>query len=105
MGGGGALYFAAKYAERFAGVVASGATTVTWAYPFERLRENGIGLLYVHGDGDQQTNSHWAQLAADYARKRGVDAEMLIVKGGDHRTAWRMALKESLDFLLQRRKP
>lgn len=104
MGGLGAQYFGVKYAERFAGVVAAGSSTVIWAYPFERLRDNGVGILYLHGDGDEQAHSRWAEIVVDHATKMGVDAEMLLVKGSNHRSAWILGLADSLDFLLQRRK-
>lgn len=104
MGGGGTQYLGVKYAEKFAALASQGSNVDVWAYPFERLRDNGVAILYVHGDRDEQAHYHWTELDYERARKLGVDTEFLLVRNGDHRHAWIMALPQTFDFLLRHQK-
>jgi predicted peptidase len=100
MGGGGAAYLAARYPQIWAAIAPSAGPFAAWSYPYFRLRENHIAALFVHGDKDQYANWKWSKAIVDQAKKEGVDAHLLVVKGGDHVDAWRMAIPQIFDFLL-----
>ncbi|HVO95879.1 MAG TPA: PHB depolymerase family esterase [Terriglobales bacterium] len=104
MGAMGASYLAARYPDIWAAVSPSGGPFAAWSYPYFRLREGHIAALFVHGDKDQHANWRWSQVIVERAQKEGVDAKLLVVKGGNHVDAWTKALPEIFDFFLSHRK-
>jgi poly(3-hydroxybutyrate) depolymerase len=98
MGGVGAAYLAVKYPQMWAAVSPSGGPVAAWSYPFERLRDNKLPLLFVHGEFDEHANPHWSAVLAADGKAEGADTELLIVKGGHHGDAWIMALPQIFDF-------
>lgn len=98
MGGVGTAYLAAKYPEMWAAVAPCGGPLAAWSYPFAQLRKHHLPALYVHGEFDEHANPHWSQVVYDAARAEGVDAHLLIVKGGSHGGAWLQALPQIFDF-------
>jgi dienelactone hydrolase len=98
MGGVGAAYLAVKTPELWAAVAPGGGPVAAWTYPFGRLRAAKLPMLFVHGEYDEHANPHWSDVLASAARAEGVDARLLVVKGGHHGDAWIMALPEIFDF-------
>lgn len=101
MGGVGTLYLGARYPEVWAALAPSGGPIAAWSYPYERLRNNHIALLLVHGQLDAHSNAAASQAIATAARAEGVDASVLVVKSGDHAKAWTEVLPETFDFFSQ----
>lgn len=104
MGGLGTQYLGAKYAEKFAALAPAGGPLAAWSYPYHRLANNKVPILYIHGDGDEVSHYSWSEALAKAAKKNRVDARALIVKGGSHGDAWIKAIPQTLDFLLRHRK-
>jgi predicted peptidase len=93
----GALHLAAKYPERFAGVIVSSGPIVYDSYPFERIK--GKPLLVIHGDQDTTNPIEASQKMAAAARAAGVDATYATVPGGTHLEAYLTYAAEIFDFL------
>ena len=93
----GALHLAAKYPERFAGIVVSSGPIVYSAYPFDRLKR--IPLLVIHGDQDTVNPIEKSQMLAAAARAAGVDATYATVPGGTHLEAYLTYAAQIFDFL------
>jgi predicted peptidase len=93
----GALYLAAKYPDRFAGLVISSGPIVYTTYPFERIRK--IPLLVIHGDQDTTNPIEASQKMAAAARASGVDATYATVPGGTHLEAYLTYASQIFDFL------
>jgi len=104
MGGGGVAYLAVRYPEIWAAIAPSGGPFAAWSYPYFRLRDYHIAALFVHGDLDEHSHWKWSKAIVDQAKKEGVDADLLVVKGGNHVQAWRMVLPQTFDFLLKHSK-
>jgi poly(3-hydroxybutyrate) depolymerase len=104
MGGIGTMYLAAKHPELFAAVAPSGGPVAAWAYPFARLRGNGVAALFVHGEKDEHSHPRFSAALADAAKAEGVDARLLVVPGASHTSAWTMVLDETFDFFLAHKK-
>ena len=105
MGGIGTLYLAAKYPEVWAAIAPAGGLIAAWSYPFERLRDFHVPVRFVHGEFDEHANPHWSQVLFERARQVGVEADLTVVRGGDHGHAWVMALPQTFDWLLRHQKP
>jgi len=105
MGALGTHYLGAKYAETWAALAPGGASVAAWAYPFRTLADHRVAVLYLHGEGDENSHAHWAHVLAERAREAGVNAEYLLVPGQDHASAWNSALPQIFDFLLKHKKP
>lgn len=98
MGGVGTLYLGARYPQIWAALAPSGGPVAAWSYPYERLRAHHIALLLVHGELDEHSNAAASAAIAAAARAEGVEASLLLVKGGDHARAWTMVLPQTFDF-------
>lgn len=105
MGGVGTLYLAARYPEIWAALAPSGGPVAAWSYPFERLRENHIAVLFVHGELDEHSNPAQARRLAEAARAQQVEASVRVVKGASHVMAWKQVLPETFDFFARHAKP
>jgi len=105
MGGGGVAYLAARYPQLWAAIAPSGGPFAAWSYPYFQLREHHIAALFVHGDRDEHSNWIWSRAIVERARHERVDAQLLVVPGGNHVRAWQMVLPQTFDFLLRHRKP
>ena len=55
-GGVGTLYLASKYPTLFAAIAPSAGAIAAWSYPWARLAEARLPVLFVHGDGDEHAN-------------------------------------------------
>lgn len=98
MGGVGTLYLAAKYSNIWAAISPEGGPIAAWSYPFRRMRDAHIPVLFVHGALDEHSNPKWSRALVDQARLEKVDARLIIVPGGHHMTAWTLALPQIFDF-------
>jgi dienelactone hydrolase len=105
MGGAGTLYLAAKYPQLWAAIAPAGGPVAAWSYPYARLREHHVAVLFVHGERDEHSNAVWSKALADRARAEGVEARLLVVPGQSHVRAWAVALPQIFDFLLSHAKP
>ena len=101
--GSGALYLAAKYADRFAAVVVSSAPIVYDGYPFARLKGK-VALLVIHGDQDTVNPIEASKRMAEAAKAAGVDATYATVPGGTHLEAYLTYAAGIFDFLDRHRK-
>lgn len=97
-GGVGTLYLASRYPEMFAAIAPSAGAIAAWSYPWWRLREAHLPVLFVHGERDEHANAHWSEVMAKAAKKDGADARFLLVPGGSHVKAWTMVLPQTFDF-------
>lgn len=106
MGGVGTLYLGAKYANLWAAISPSAGAVAAWSYPFGRLKEEGVSVIFVHGELDEHANPHWSQLMAKKAQEAGVDAKVIVVPGASHKLGWTQASAAVFDFFDQhQRKP
>jgi poly(3-hydroxybutyrate) depolymerase len=105
MGGIGALYLGARHPEVWAAMAPSGGQVAAWSYPYERLRDGHVALMLVHGDLDSHSNPASSRAIMEHAKAEGVDASLVVVKGGDHVHAWTMVLPQTFDFFDQHAKP
>lgn len=105
MGGIGALYLGVRHPEIWAAMAPSGGPVAAWSYPYERLREGHVALMLVHGDLDSHSNPAASRAIMRDAKAQGVDASLLVVKGGDHVHAWTMVLPQTFDFFDAHVKP
>jgi poly(3-hydroxybutyrate) depolymerase len=103
MGGGGTQHLAAKYPEKWAAVATGGLPVAEWAYPFRRLRDANLPIMYVHGGLDNLSNAHWSEVLWRRAIAEGIEAEFVLVENGTHGTAWSLALPDIFTFLLRHR--
>jgi poly(3-hydroxybutyrate) depolymerase len=103
MGGGGTQHLAAKYPEKWAAVATGGLPVAEWAYPFRRLRDADLPIMYVHGELDNLSNAHWSEVLWRRAMAEGVEAEFVLVENGTHGTGWSLALPDIFAFLLRHR--
>ena len=104
MGGAGTLAIAARRPEMFAALSPSGGPVAAWSYPFARLRNARVPVLFVHGDHDGHSNASWSRAMLNEARSQGVQAGLLVVPGGDHPDGWTMVLSRTFDFFLAHRR-
>jgi predicted peptidase len=95
--GSGALHLAAKYPDRFAGLVISSGPIVFDSYPFERIRK--MRLLVIHGDQDTVNPIEASKKMAEAAKAAGVTTVYATVPGGTHLGAYLTYAKEIFDFL------
>lgn len=102
--GSGAMHLAAKYAERFAGVVVSSGPIVLDGYPFARLKDNRVALMVIHGDQDTTNPIEASQKMAEAAKAAGVTTVYATVPGGTHLAAYMTYAPQIFDFLDAHRK-
>jgi predicted peptidase len=95
--GSGALHLAAKYPDRFAGLVISSGPIVFDSYPFDRIRK--MRLLVIHGDQDTVNPIEASKKMAEAAKAAGVTTVYATVPGGTHLGAYLTYAKEIFDFL------
>jgi poly(3-hydroxybutyrate) depolymerase len=105
MGGVGTLFLAARYPEVWAAVAPAGGPIAVWSYPFERLRDFHVPVLFVHGGLDEHANAHWSQVLFERAREVGVEADLSVPPKGDHNYGWATVLPQTFDWLLRHQKP
>jgi predicted peptidase len=101
--GSGALHIAAKYPEKFAGLVVSSGPVPPNTYPWDRIKGK-MGLLVIHGDQDTSNPIEASQRMAEEAKAAGVDTVYATVKGGTHLEAYLTYAREFFDFLDKRKK-
>lgn len=96
--GSAAFHFAAKYPERFRGIVVSAGPIVTDDYPFENLAGN-VAVMMIHGDRDTQNTVEASRRVTRELQEHGVDAVYRTVPGGEHLTAYLTFAGEIFDYL------
>jgi poly(3-hydroxybutyrate) depolymerase len=104
-GGVGTLAMAAHEPQLFAAIAPSAGAIAAWSYPYWRLRDGHVPVLFIHGERDEHANAHWSQAMAQAARADGVDATFLLVPGGSHVRAWTMVLPQTFDFFAAHVRP
>jgi len=104
MGGCGTQYLAARYPEIWAAAASAGCLVGSWAYPFRRLKDAHLAIMYIHGEFDHHSNPRWAKALSKTAADNGVETEYLMVPGGTHGSAYSIAMPQILDFLLRHSK-
>lgn len=98
MGGVGTLYLGARHPEIWAALAPSAGPIAAWSYPYWRLRANHVALLLIHGELDSHANAAASRAIAVAAQAQGVEATFLLVRGGDHGSAWTKVLPQTFDF-------
>jgi predicted peptidase len=101
--GSGALHLAAKYPEKFAGLVVSSGPVPPNTYPWDRIKGK-MGLLVIHGDQDTSNPIEASQKMAEEAKAAGVNTVYATVKGGTHLEAYLTYAREFFDFLDKQKK-
>jgi len=96
--GSAALHFVAKYPDLFKAAVVSSGPIVTDNYPFDNLR-NKVAVLVLHGDQDTSNPIAASEALARALTDHGIDAEYLVVPGGEHLTAYMLVADEIYTFL------
>jgi len=100
MGGTGGWHIGTKYAERFAGLAISAASTRPDGFPFERLR--GKALMVIIGTEDAPRTVAAAHAMVDALKEHGLDPTFLEIQGATHITIVRMAEPTVFEFFGQR---
>jgi predicted peptidase len=102
--GSGALHLAATYPEKFAAIVISSGPIVFDSYPFDRLKNNKVAMMVIHGDQDTANPIEASQKMAAAAKAAGVNTVYATVPGGTHLEAYLTFARQIFDFLDQHRK-
>jgi len=101
--GSGALHLAAKYPEKFAGLVVSSGPVPPKTYPWDRIKGK-VALLVIHGDQDMNNPIAASQAMAEEAKAAGVDTTYATVVGGVHLEAFLTYVTGFYDFLDKHKK-
>jgi predicted peptidase len=101
--GSGALHLAAKYPERFAGVIVSSGPVPPAMYPWDRIKGK-MAMLVLHGDQDTSNPIAASQAMADAAKAAGVETVYLTVPGGTHLGAFLTYANQFYDFMDKHKK-
>ena len=101
--GSGALHLAAKFPEKFAGLVVSSGPVPPSLYPWDRLKGK-VALLVIHGDQDMNNPIAASQAMAAEAKAAGVDTTYATVVGGVHLEAFLTYVQGFYDFLDKHKK-
>ncbi|HWW63740.1 MAG TPA: alpha/beta hydrolase-fold protein [Sphingomonadaceae bacterium] len=96
MGMTGTLHFAEKFPNRFCGISPSDGPP--WPnYPMDRLKHLK-GILFVHGEKDDIARISDTRRLYQAALAQGINAQLQIVPGGVHATAWVQSIPNVFDF-------
>ena len=101
--GSGALYLAAKYADKFAGVIVSSGPIPPAMYPWDRIKGK-MGMLVIHGDADTTNPMEASKAMADAAKAAGVDVQFAVVPTGTHLGAFLTYANGFFDFMDKHKK-
>jgi predicted esterase len=101
--GSGALHLAAKYPEKFAGLVVSSGPVPPNTYPWDRIKGK-MALLVIHGDQDMNNPIAASQKMAEEAKAAGVETVYAVVPGGIHLEAFLTYAQGFYDFLDKHKK-
>lgn len=96
--GSAAFHFAAKYPDTFSAIVVSAGPIVTTSYPFANLKGK-VAAMLLYGSADPQTNAGAMERVSRELQEQGIEAELHVVPGGDHLTAYLAYASEIFDFL------
>ena len=96
--GSGALHLAAKYPEKFAGLIVSSAPVPPNTYPWDRIKGK-MGFLVIHGDQDTNNPIEASQKMAEEAKAAGVETVYAVVPGGVHLEAFLTYASKFFDFM------
>ena len=96
MGGCGTFWLSLKYPEIFRALAPCGALTDDDLSKFDLTPIQGKPLLMVDGTENMGFETVPRQVA--YFNAHGVPAEMRVVVGGIHASAWAYAFDKVLDF-------
>ena len=99
----GALYLAAKYPDKFAGLIVSSGPIAFDNYPFNNIKGK-MGVLIIHGDQDTTNPIAASQKLADAAKAAGVETAYATVPGGTHLEAYLTYASQIFDFLDKHKK-
>ena len=97
MGMLGTMSLTAKFPERWTAIGPSDGPGEPSSYPYENFKALA-GVMIVHGDSDRVAPIAASREIAANIKALGVDTQFLEVKGGEHGTAWYMALPQIFDF-------
>ena len=96
--GSGALHLAAKYPEKFAGLIVSSGPVPPNTYPWDRIKGK-MGFLVIHGDQDMNNPIAASQKMAEEAKAAGVETVYAVVPGGIHLEAFLTYARQFFDFM------
>jgi len=104
MGGRGVLYIGAKYAELWAGMVATAPAPggASAGYSYERL--TGIPVMIAFGDADSAAIIEGSRLFIAEMKKRGMEPAHIEVEGATHHSIVYETIERAFDFLDNARK-
>jgi predicted peptidase len=101
--GSGALHLAAKYPDKFAGLIVSSGPVPPNTYPWDRIKGK-MGLLVIHGDQDTSNPIEASQKMAEEAKAAGVQTVYATVPGGTHLEAYLTYAPQFFDFMDKHKK-
>jgi predicted peptidase len=101
--GSGAWHLAAKYPDKFAGLVISSGPIVSDNYPFDKIKGK-MGVLIIHGDQDTSNPIAASQKLAEISKAAGVETVYATVPGGTHLEAYLTYAPQLFDFLDKHKK-
>jgi predicted peptidase len=101
--GSGAWHLAAKYPDKFAGLVISSGPIVYDTYPFNNIKGK-MGVMIIHGDQDTSNPIAASQKIAEAAKAAGVETVYATVPGGTHLEAYLTYASQIFDFLDKHKK-
>ncbi len=98
-GGAGTWYLGQKYAERWAAIAASAASTRPDGFPFERLA--AMPVMICHGDKDDEVPVASSRNMVKAMKEHGNDPVYLEIPGATHGTIVALAEPKVFDFFDQ----
>ncbi len=101
--GSGALHLAAKFPDKFAGLIVSSGPVPPAMYPWDRIKGK-MGMLVIHGTADTSNPIAASQAMADAAKAAGVDVQYAVVPEGTHLGAFLTYAQGFFDFMDKHKK-
>ena len=104
MGEIGTLHLTQKYPQMWRAIAPSGGPIDAAGYPFEKVKVKGAFFIQGELDKGPRDNHARQKALADGFKAQGVAAELVIVPGGNHSTAWYIVLPQIFDFFEKHKK-
>ena len=100
MGGGGTMYLGPKHAEIWAAIapIAGGGGRPDQTESLQRLKDEGVGLIVVHGEADDISPVENSRNLAAEARAIGLDSEYVELPGIGHGPVINLAQEHIFEF-------
>lgn len=100
MGGGGTMYLGPRHAEIWAAIapIAGGGGRPNQTESLQRLKDEGVGLIVVHGEADEISPVENSRSLAAEAEALGLDSEYVELPGIGHGPVINLAQEYIFEF-------